>query len=83
MQKILLLIALSLIVSKPIFTNQLLHLSSSNANPENAHTTSDTCQQSMAPLNISIFKLINILRKDRHFYSIVEINPQNRATIFW
>jgi hypothetical protein len=34
---------LGLIASKANFTNQLLDLSSSNANPVNAHTNFDTC----------------------------------------
>jgi len=42
MQKIWLLVAFNLIASKPIFTNKLLDLSSSDANPINAHTIFDT-----------------------------------------
>jgi hypothetical protein len=72
---------LGLIVSKPKFTNQLLDLSSSNANMVNAHTNSDTCHQFMPSLNIYIFKPFTILGKDKHPYSMVEINTQNRATI--
>ncbi len=83
MQKIWLLVALSPITSKPKFTNQLLDLSSSNVNLVNTHTTFDTCQQSMPSPNIFIFKSMNILRKDGHIYSMVEINIQNRATNVW
>jgi hypothetical protein len=61
MQKIWLLVASNPIASKLIFTNQFLDLSSSNANPINAHTIFDTCQQLMPSPNIFIFKPISIL----------------------
>jgi hypothetical protein len=44
MQKIWLLVALSFIASKPIFTKQLLDLYSSNSNSVNTHTTFDRGQ---------------------------------------
>ncbi len=67
------MVALDLIASKSNFTNQLLDLSSSNTNPINAHTNSNTCHQSMPSSNIFIFKPIIIL---------VDINTQNRATFY-
>jgi hypothetical protein len=72
---------LGLIASKPNFTDQLLDLSSSNANMVNAHTNYDACHQCMPSLNIFIFKPFIILGKNKHLYSMVEINTQNRATI--
>jgi hypothetical protein len=65
---------LGLIVSKPKFTNQLLDLFSSNANPIDTHTNSNTCHQSMPSPNNFIFKPFIILGKDKHPYSMVEIN---------
>jgi hypothetical protein len=77
----LVLVALDLIASKPKFTNQFLYISSSNANPINAHTNSDTCHQSIPSPNTFIFKLIIVLGNNKHLYSMVEINTQNNTTL--
>jgi len=72
---------LDFIASKPNFINQLLDLSSSNANTINTYTNFDTCHQSMSSPNIFIFKPFIIFRKDKHLYTMVDVNTQNRTTI--
>jgi hypothetical protein len=69
------------IASKPNFINQLLDLSSSNANTINTSQILTCVINPCHHQTFFMFKPFIIFRKDKHLYTMVDINIQNRATI--